>query len=219
VHEGIDTELLGPDPKAQMTMPNGTVLKAGDPVITYVARNLEPYRGFHSFARALEKIQKAHPSCHTIIVGGDDVSYGSKPKDAPNWREKMLREVKLDATRTHILGKVPYDMYRQVLQVSAAHVYLTYPFVLSWSMLEAMATGCLVIGSRTAPVQEVIEHGVNGLLVDFFNTAEMADAVVGALEQGRALMPLREAARRHALQNYSLSAGEAAYRQVILGSR
>jgi len=111
---------------------------------------------------------------------------------------------------------VPYDTYRQVLQVSSAHVYLTYPFVLSWSMLEAMATGCLVIGSRTAPVQEVIEHGVNGLLVDFFNTAEMADAVVGALEQGKALLPLREAARRHALEHYSLKAGEAAYRDLIL---
>jgi glycosyltransferase involved in cell wall biosynthesis len=218
VHEGIDTELLGPDPKAQLKMPNGTVLKAGDPVITYVARNLEPYRGFHSFMRALEKVQKAHPTCHTIIVGGDDVSYGSKPKDAPHWREKMLREVKLDASRTHILGKVPYDTYRQVLQVSSAHVYLTYPFVLSWSMLEAMATGCLVIGSRTAPVQEVIEHGVNGLLVDFFNTAEMADAVVGALEQGKALLPLRESARRHARDRYSLNAGEAAYRSLILGS-
>ena len=216
VHEGVDTELLGPDPQAQLTMPNGTVLKAGDPVITYVSRNLEPYRGFHSFMRALEKIQKAHPTCHTIVVGGDDVSYGQKPKDAANWREKMLREVKLEPTRTHFLGKVPYDVYQQVLQVSAAHVYLTYPFVLSWSMLEAMATGCMVIGSRTAPVHEVIEHGVNGLLVDFFNTAEMADAVVGALEQGKALMPLREAARRHALENYSLAVGEAAYRGLIM---
>ncbi len=215
IHEGIDTALLGPDPQAQVKMPNGTVLHAGDPVITYVSRNLEPYRGFHSFMRALEKIQQAHPTCHAIIVGGDDVSYGQKPKDAAHWREKMLREVRLDPTRTHFLGKVPYDTYRQILQVSAAHVYLTYPFVLSWSMLEAMASGCLVVGSRTAPVQEVIEHGRNGLLVDFFNTADMADAVVGALASPHSMQPLRDQARRDMADRYSLSKGELSYRTLI----
>lgn len=127
IHEGINTDILGPDPTAALKLDNGISLKAGDPVITYVARNLEPYRGFHVFMRALEAIQKKHPTCHAVIVGGDDVSYGSQPKDAPNWREKMLREVKLDPARTHFLGKVPNDTYRKVLQVSAAHVYLTNP--------------------------------------------------------------------------------------------
>src|SRR5262249_48535318 len=128
----------------------------GDPVVTYVARNLEPYRGFHVFMRALQRIQRRHLRCHALIVGGDDVSYGRKPSDAAHWRERMLREVKLDAARTHFLGRVPYEHYLRVLQVSAAHVYLTYPFVLSWSMLEAMACGALLIGSDTAPVREVI---------------------------------------------------------------
>lgn len=215
VHEGVDTDLLGPDPAAQLTLPNGVTVKAGDPVITYVARNLEPYRGFHSFMRALEKIQQQHRSCHTIIVGGDDVSYGQKPKGAAHWREKMLQEVKLDPQRTHFMGKVPYDTYRKVLQVSAAHVYLTYPFVLSWSMLEAMASGCLVIGSKTAPVQEVIEHGVNGLLVDFFDVRAIADTVVGALAEGASLAPMREQAMQHVHQRYSLAQGEQAYRQLL----
>jgi len=215
IHEGVDTERLGPDPKVAITLPDGTVLKAGDPVITYVSRNLEPYRGFHSFMRALEKVQQAHRSCHAIIVGGDDVSYGQKPKDAAHWRERMLREVRLDPQRTHFLGKVPYDTYRQVLQVSAAHVYLTYPFVLSWSMLEAMATGCLVIGSRTAPVQEVIEHGVNGLLTDFFDAGAIADQVVHALDQGAALQPLRQRALADVRERYSLAQGEAAYRRLL----
>jgi glycosyltransferase involved in cell wall biosynthesis len=214
-HEGIDTDLLRPDAAAQLTLPNGHTVKAGDPVITYVARNLEPYRGFHSFMRTLEKVQKAHPRCHTIIVGGDDVSYGHKPSDAPNWREKMLREVSLDASRTHFMGKVPYDVYRKVLQVSAAHVYLTYPFVLSWSMLEAMASGCLVIGSRTGPVQEVIEDRENGLLVDFFNTAEMADRIVEAIDNQAAMRPLREAAQRCAKARYSLGEGERAFRDLL----
>ncbi|RZI81529.1 MAG: glycosyltransferase, partial [Rubrivivax sp.] len=153
--------------------------------------------------------------CHTIIVGGDDVSYGGRPKDAANWREKMLAEVQLDPTRTHFLGKLPYDAYRKVLQASAAHVYLTYPFVLSWSCLEAMASGCLVIGSRTAPVQEVIEHGRNGLLVDFFDTVEMARTIVDALESPQACAPMRAQAQQDVAARYSFEAGEQAYRQLL----
>lgn len=214
-HEGIDTSLLRPDAAAHLTLPNGHTLRAGEPIITYVARNLEPYRGFHTFMRALEKVQRAHRHCHTVIVGGDEVSYGAAPKGAPNWREKMLSEVQLDPLRTHFLGKLPYDTYRRVLQVSAAHVYLTYPFVLSWSMLEAMASGCLLIGSRTGPVQEVIDDGVNGLLIDFFDTGSMADRIVEALERGRALQPLRDAAHRTVAQRYSLTEGERAFRRLL----
>lgn len=176
-HEGIDTENLGPDPSAIVTTPSGVVLKAGDPVITYVARNLEPYRGFHIFMRALEKIQKADPRCHALIVGGDDVSYGKRPKDASNWREKMLAEVKLDPTRTHFMGRVPRAQYLRVLQVSAAHVYLTYPFVLSWSLLEAMACGAPIVASDTAPVREVVRDEANGLLVGFFDKTQLCSAV------------------------------------------
>ncbi len=184
-HEGIDTENFGPDPLAQIKLPSGQVLKAGDPVITYVARNLEPYRGFHTFMRALPLIQKEHKTCHTVIVGGDDVSYGSRPKDAKSWREKMLGEVgnQLDSLRTHFLGKIPYQHYKQVLQVSAAHLYLTYPFVLSWSMLEAMASGCNVLGSNTAPVREVLRDGRNGTLVDCFDVEEISSKAIAATEQ------------------------------------
>jgi glycosyltransferase involved in cell wall biosynthesis len=176
-HEGIDTEGLCPNPTAVITTPDGTVLKAGDPVVTYVARNLEPYRGFHVFMRALEKLQAKHKTVHALIVGGDDVSYGQRPKDAKHWREKMLREVKLDPTRTHFLGKLPRAQYVTALQVSAAHVYLTYPFVLSWSLLEAMACGANIVASVTAPVREVIRDGENGVLVPFFDAARIAGAI------------------------------------------
>ena len=110
-HEGIDTENLGPDANATLTTPSGVVLKAGDPVITYVARNLEPYRGFHVFMRALDRIQKADPRCHALIVGGDEVSYGKRPQGAANWREKMLAEVQLDPARTHFVGRTPKAQY------------------------------------------------------------------------------------------------------------
>lgn len=198
-HEGIAIDQLGPDPHAQLASPSGAVLTAGDPVITYVARNLEPYRGFHVFMRALERVQKVHKACHAVIVGGDGVSYGKRPKDAPNWRDKMLREVSLDPARTHFMGKVPYEQYRRVLQVSAAHVYLTYPFVLSWSSLEAMACQALVIGSDTAPVREVLRHGSNGRLVDFFDPAGLTAEVLGALDSPAQSEPLRQQARQSAL--------------------
>jgi glycosyltransferase involved in cell wall biosynthesis len=180
-HEGIDTEGLGPDASAAVTTSSGQTLKAGDPVVTYVARNLEPYRGFHIFMRALEKLQQRHKTVHALIVGGDDVSYGKRPKDAKHWREKMLREVKLDPARTHFLGRVPRAQYIKVLQVSAAHVYLTYPFVLSWSLLEAMACGANVIASDTAPVREVVRDGGNGVLAPFLDVNGIAEQIERAV--------------------------------------
>jgi glycosyltransferase involved in cell wall biosynthesis len=217
-HEGIDTENLRPDPMATFTTPSGVRLKAGDPVITYVARNLEPYRGFHIFMRALAKIQKKHPTCQALIVGGDGVSYGKAPKEAANWREHMLAEVgPLDASRTHFLGRVPYEQYLKVLQVSSAHVYLTYPFVLSWSLLEAMACGVPILGSDTAPVREVIDHGRNGRLVDFFDVDAIVRTTVDMLESPEAQRGMRIQARRDA-QRYSLAAGCAGYDSVNLSS-
>lgn len=215
IHEGINTDILGPDPTATLKLNNGITLKAGDPVITYVARNLEPYRGFHVFMRALETIQKKHPTCHAVIVGGDGVSYGSQPKDAPNWREKMLREVKLDPARTHFLGRVPYDTYRKVLQVSAAHVYLTYPFVLSWSVLEAMASGCLVIGSDTAPVEEVIRDGKTGLLVDFFNRDALTESVLAAMESPKSSLGIRAHAHEDVNTCFGRKRGTEHHRALI----
>jgi glycosyltransferase involved in cell wall biosynthesis len=210
IHEGIDTAA-----QATLQLPNGSVLCAGMPIVTYVARNLEPYRGFHSFMRALPQLLKQHPTCQVVIVGGDGVSYGSAPKDAPNWRSKLLAENPLDLNRVHFLGKVPYEAYKKVLQVSAAHVYLTYPFVLSWSLLEAMASGCLIIGSDTAPVREVIRDGENGLLVDFFDSAKLSEVLVTALNNKSNLSGCTQNAWRSA-QQFSLIQGLNTYQKLIL---
>lgn len=217
IHEGIDTANLGPDPEATLPLPNGKELKAGEPIITYVARNLEPYRGFHSFMRTLPKILKEHPTCQVVIVGGDYVSYGSKPKDAPNWRSKLLAENPIDLERVQFLGKVPYATYKKVLQVSAVHVYLTYPFVLSWSLLEAMASGCLIVGSDTAPVREVIRDGDNGLLVDFFKPDEIAERVLQGLAKPEAFNEFRKAAYITA-QRYAIEYGNDHYVRAILAN-
>ena len=205
MHEGIDTDLVRPDPKAQLVV-DGIMLTRNDEVITYVARNLEPYRGFHTFMRALPAILKRRPKAHVVIVGGDDVSYGRLPPKGETYRTLMLKEVgsRLDMQRVHFMGWVPYDEYVKVLQVSSAHVYLTYPFVLSWSMLEAMAAECLVIASSTAPVLEVIENAENGLLVDFFSVKQIADRIDEALDHPDCMVRIREQARATIVDRYDL---------------
>lgn len=207
VHEGVDTAIVKPDPNAMIKLPTGKSLAVGDEILTYVARNLEPYRGFPSFMRSLPQILAARPEAQVVIVGGDETSYGPGIPNGRTYREQMLLEVgdSLDQSRVHFLGKVPYSTYLKILQISRTHVYLTYPFVLSWSMLEAMAAGCLVIGSRTAPVEEVIRHQDNGLLVDFFNATELAQMVVTALEDPGLFSDVRKRARQSILERYDLA--------------
>lgn len=206
--DGIDTRLAAPDRAARVQLAKAKVrLAAGDEVITFVNRNLEPYRGFHIFMRALPEILARRPNAHVLIVGRDAVSYGSPPRQGGTWRQAMLQEVgdRLPAGRVHFLGGLPYADYLKVLQVSACHVYLTYPFVLSWSCLEAMSAGCTLVASRTGPVEEVVTHGVTGRLVDFFDAAALAQEVVGVLENPQAAAPLGEAARRLMQERYDLA--------------
>lgn len=206
IHDGIDTARAVANPRAGAQLRPGLVVRAGDEVVTYIARNLEPYRGFPTFMRAAERILKRRPNCQILVVGGDSVSYGKMPDDGRSWREHLLEEVDLDRDRIHFLGRVPYERFLRVLQLSAVHVYLTAPFVLSWSMLEAMSAHCLVIGSRTPPVEEVIEDGRNGLLVDFFSPDEVADRVDEVLDHPTRMREVRERARQTVLERYSLEA-------------
>ncbi len=207
IFDGIDTGFITPDAAAVFRLPDGREVRAGDEVLTFVNRNLEPYRGFHVFMRALPAIQKARPGAVTLIVGGDEVSYGSRPKGGGSWRETMLREVgdRLDMSRIVFLGRIPYGDYRQLLRVSRVHAYLTYPFVLSWSMLESMAAENLVIASATPPVTEVIRDGGNGLLVDFFDVEGWARTISRALERPGEYTDVRMQARRDILARYDLA--------------
>lgn len=207
IHDGVDTSRVRPGPAASLVLPDGRgTLRAGDEIVTYVARNLEPYRGIHPFLRSLPAILAARPNAHVVIVGGDEVSYGRRLPNGESYRSLYMRgiEGQVDASRIHFLGKIPYDAYLNILRLSSAHVYLTYPFVLSWSMLEAMACECLLIGSATAPVQEVIQHERNGLLVDFFSPAAISEAVIFALSHQKETAILRRQARQDVQSQYDL---------------
>jgi glycosyltransferase involved in cell wall biosynthesis len=207
IHEGIDTNRFKPDPNASVQLKTaGVTLKPGDEVVTFTVRQLEPYRGYHIFMRALPLLQKLRPNARVVLVGSDGASYGAAPPPGKTWKDIFLAEVadRLDMGRVHFVGRVPHAVLTQLMQVSAAHVYLTYPFVLSWSMLEAMSVGCLIVGSDTAPVREVLEHGRNGLLTDFFDHEKLAHCVADALERRGELAPLRAAARATIVEGYDL---------------
>jgi glycosyltransferase involved in cell wall biosynthesis len=204
LHEGIDTRQVAPDPAATATLPDGTKLKAGDEVLTFVARNLEPYRGYHILMRALPAILEARPHCHVLIVGGDGASYGAKPTPPMTYRQKYLDEVaaQLDISRVHFVGRIPFNQYLKVLQISRLHVYLTYPFVLSWSMMEAMSAGCLVLASATPPVEEVLTDGHNGLLFPFLSHQALAERAIEALANPGKYSTLRASARQTIVDKY-----------------
>ena len=204
-HDGVDTDTLRPDPGAQYQLSNGRILRAGDEVLTYVARNIEPYRGAHIFLRALPDVMAARPDAQVVIIGSDGVSYSSGPQQG-TWRDVFVNEVRdrLDLSRVHFLGRVPYRDYVTLLQIGRVHAYLTVPFVLSWSMLEAMSLGALVVGSRTGPVEEVITDGVNGLLVEFFDVEGWSYTLINALAAPRRYQPMREMARGTIIDNHDL---------------
>jgi glycosyltransferase involved in cell wall biosynthesis len=212
IFDGIDTAAARPDPGAWLALQKaGVRLAAGDEVLTFVNRNLEPYRGFHVFMRALPAILRARPQARVLMIGGNDVSYGSRPAGGGNWRQRLLAELGerhpkgWGQERVHFLGRVPYRDYLRVLQVSRCHVYLTYPFVLSWSCVEAMSAGCTLVASRTAPVQEFVEHGREGLLVDFFDVEGLARQVIEVLTRPSDFAHLGPQARARVVEHYDLA--------------
>lgn len=202
VPDGVDTSLFRPDSTAQFALPGGRILRASDSVVTYVARGADPFRGFKPFMEALAKVQARDPDVEAVIVGDRQVYYASNPGSEEHFHAVMA-EAKIDPARTHFTGALPYGDYRKVLQVSAAHVYLTVPFVLSWSAFEALSTGCAVVGSDTAPVREFVTDEENGLLAGFFDPDAIASRIEIALAGGPAIEAMRRSARQTIVERWS----------------
>jgi glycosyltransferase involved in cell wall biosynthesis len=205
VHEGVDTDVVRPTADAMFRLSSGRSLRREDEVVTFVARNLEPLRGYHIFMRSLPKILRERPRAQILVIGEDRTYYGASPPAGKTWKSIFLNEVRdrIDSKRVHFTGRLAYGDYLKALQVSSAHVYLTYPFVLSWSCIEALSCGCVVIGSDTSPVREVI-NGENGVLVPFFDHEQLANRAIEALAQPRRFRSMRAAARRTAVEQFDL---------------
>ncbi len=209
VHDGINTAVAAPNPNISVTLNANLTLTPADEVITFVNRNLEPYRGYHIFMRALPEILQRRPNARVLIVGGDDVSYGAAPSGGRKWKEIFINEVRpqisdADWQRVYFLGNINYASFIALLQVSSLHVYLTYPFVLSWSLLEAMSVGCAIVASDTQPLHEAITHNETGRLVNFFDVKALSDEVCGLLDDPEERRRLGANARQFALANYDL---------------
>jgi glycosyltransferase involved in cell wall biosynthesis len=202
VHEGVDTAAIKPNPQARLLLPNGQVLDRSTPVITFINRRFEPLRGYHIFMRALPAVLKACPTAQVVMIGADQGNgYGLAPPKGKTWKEIFLAEVsdRMDMSRVHFTGTLPHDQMLAALSISAAHVYYTYPFVLSWSLLEAMASGCALIASDTAPVRDALTDGVNARLLPFFDIEALSEAMIDAVKSPERYVPYREQARHDAV--------------------
>lgn len=214
LHDGVDTDYFSPDETATFSV-GDLVFRKGDPIITYIARGMEPYRGFPQFMEAVAILQKRRPEAQVIIIGDDRVAYGAKRPDGKTYKEWALENLELDQSRIHFLGRQPLRTLRDMLRISAAHVYLTVPFVLSWSMMEAMSAGALIVGSDTEPVREIITDGENGLLVPFFEPEALAARLGDVLVDQERYAPLRARARSLMLERYDMKALTKQYFNLI----
>lgn len=207
IHDGVDTDYYAPAEVEALELPGGRLPLRDVELLTYSTRGMEPFRGFPEFMRALAIVQQRRPRCHAVIVGSEEIYYSRHLPDGRSYKQALLEELgdQLDLSRIHFTGWLAQPAYREVLRASRAHVYLTYPYVLSWSLMEAMSTGCLLVGSRTAPVEEVIQDGHNGLLVDFFDHQALATQLEQALARPDQYQRLRDQARQTVLDHYSLA--------------
>ena len=205
IHEGVDTSEVRPRPDPRLKVGADRVLDGSRPIITLINRRLEPLRGFHIFVRALPKLMASVPEAEIVVIGADERGgYGKPAEGSQTWGSQIFGEIaeRIDRSRIHFVGRLPHQVMLDALMLSWAHVYYTYPFVLSWSLLEAMALECLIIGSNTAPLHDAITDKKNGILLDFFDVEALSDAMIAACRDQSSFAPLRKAARETILKTF-----------------
>ncbi len=175
-------------------------------MVTFVSRGLESIRGFDVFMKVADRIARARPDVLFVVVGGEEIHYGwdKLHTGAPSFKQWVLSRGSYDLSRFVFLGRILPEQLADILRISDLHIYLTAPFVLSWSLLNAMACGCVVLGSDVPPVREVIRPGENGLVEPLFDVERLTEMALRVLDDPAEFAPLREAARRTIEESYSL---------------
>lgn len=214
IHDGVDTEFFKPDDSVSIPL-NGKTFTKNDEVVTYIGRGMEDMRGFREFMEAAYRIQKSRPNVHIVIIGEDKIAYGIKKPDGKGLKQWALNRFGFDMDRLHFLGRQPLESLRDWLCISSAHVYLTAPFVLSWSMIEAMSAEALLIASDTAPVQELLKHEENALLVPLRDVDQLTEKLLEVLENPDGYASMRRAARQTVLDNYDQESLLPKHRQLL----
>ena len=216
IHEGVDVAAIRPGPAAPFPLADGRQILPGTPVVTHINNKMEPLRGLHIFARALPRLLADVPQAQVLIFGAAEArAYGGSAPSGKTWRDVCFEGVSYDPARVHFLGRTEHARMLAALRLSTAHVYYTYPFVLSWSLVEAMASGCYVIGSDTAPLHDAITDGVEGRLLPFFDVEALADALVAACRAPHAADAMRAAARERAVRAFDRAKGREAWLDVL----
>ena len=216
IHEGVDVDAIRPEPGEPFALPDGRIIVPGTPVITHVNNRMDALRGLHIFARALPRLMAEAPDAQVLVFGHDNPRpYGGPPPEGKSWRQVAFEGLEFDRSRLHFLGKTDHVRMLAGLRLSTAHVYYTYPFVLSWSLVEAMASGCYIIASDTAPLHDAIEDGVNGRLLPFFDADALSRALIEACRNPRAAAPLRAAARTTAVEKFASRDGREAWIRLL----
>lgn len=204
MHDGVDTDMCKPDKNAKFVVKDKNLtFSKEDEVVTYATRGMEAYRGFPEFIKAVEILQKKRPNMHVIIAGEDRVCYGPQ-LSGTTYKTEMLKQCKLDLDRVHFVGGLPFNEYIKLLQISSAHVYLTYPFVCSWSLLDAMACACPLVVSRTEPILEFVEEDKEGIMFDFYDIEGQVEKIEFALDNKEEMQKLGEKANKKIIENYAL---------------
>ncbi len=218
IPEGVDLDVCKANPAIRRkTLKVGKLsVTPKQKLVTYVARNLEPYRGFHTIMRALPKLLE-RPDAIVSLVGGDGISYGAPAANGKSWREVMLKEMegKLDLSRVHFMGQIPYEQHLSLLQRSDAHIYLSYPFVASWSLREALAVGCAIVGGDCPTIKEFLTHNKTALVVPNLDPDAVAAATLKLLDDAKLSARLRTNARAYAEAHLDMADYIAKYRAVI----
>jgi glycosyltransferase involved in cell wall biosynthesis len=206
VFDGIDTDIWRPVDRPDSRR-LGRIIPKNARFVTYVSRGLESMRGFDVFMQASRLVAQRHPDVYFLVVGQDRCVYGDDRAvtGSESFKKWVLSRATYDLDRYLFLGRVTPAQLVEIFALSDVHVYLTVPFVLSWSLLNALSCGVPVIASNTGPVQEVIQNGENGVLVNFFDIETMQEQILAALDQPDALRATLGAAGRQLIeQKYSL---------------